>query len=148
MSLDPKWVRLSLVDPTLHRINLYSLAATNLIMGTIAQESLMGKYTQQVDGPALGICQIEPFTFNDIVYRRGKYLYLAGYDCVTLEAKEMETDHELSIIICRLKYLDAKEALPDADNILALAQYWKKYYNSPKGGGTAEEFVKNYSLTL
>jgi len=39
-------------------------AARALIMGTIAQESLCGRYIKQRGGPALGIVQMEPETHN------------------------------------------------------------------------------------
>ena len=57
-----------LVESTLKAIGKYSPDAANLILGTIAQESSFGKYRKQLGGGvALGICQIEPDTFNDCV---------------------------------------------------------------------------------
>ena len=64
----------TLVEKTLAEFGYYSPDSANLILGTIAQESAYGKYRKQLgDGPALGICQIEPGTFNDIVTNYLRY---------------------------------------------------------------------------
>lgn len=53
------------VDPA-----LCSDAAVNLLLGTAAQESEFGKYIRQIRGPALGVFQMEPATFD---WLRDKY---------------------------------------------------------------------------
>ena len=56
----PRYARLQTV--------LVSQEAENLLMGTAAQESALGEYIRQLgNGPALGIFQMEPETFDDIV---------------------------------------------------------------------------------
>ena len=58
----------NLITSVLKELNLHSDNAVNLLMGTAAQESHLGKYRKQIGGgPALGIFQMEPATFNDIV---------------------------------------------------------------------------------
>ena len=52
-------LRQYVIRPTLKAINLWSIAAENLLLGTAAQESQLGHYLTQVKGPALGIYQIE-----------------------------------------------------------------------------------------
>jgi len=65
--MHPGQLRGDIVYPTLHYIGLWSDAAETLILGTIAQESRCGEYVKQVGGgPALGICQMEPATHDDI----------------------------------------------------------------------------------
>ena len=55
---------LKLLEPEIK----YTDDAINLVERTIAQESAYGKYRRQIGGgPALGISQIEPDTFNDLV---------------------------------------------------------------------------------
>ena len=57
-----------LVEKTIREMGLYSPEAAELLLGTCAQESAYGKYRKQLGGgPALGIFQCEPATFNDIV---------------------------------------------------------------------------------
>lgn len=119
---------------------LNSLSAVNLLLGTAAQESHLGTYLKQQGGPALGAFQMEPFTFDDIRDRfKHQYPELAPR-----EAWELECDLRLAIIMCRLKYRAVLEPLPDADNVRALAVYWKAHYNTFRGRGIPEEFVFNY----
>lgn len=51
------------IEPVLRDFDLYSENAVNLILGTIAVESNMGRYYYQVNGPAIGIGQMEPNTY-------------------------------------------------------------------------------------
>ena len=54
-------------------------------------------------------------------------------------------DHlSFGALICRSIYIRQEEPLPDADDIVELGTYWKKYYNTPLGKGTVEHFVKQY----
>ena len=44
----------------------FSTDAVELLMMIAAHESLMGKYIKQVNGPALGLFQMEPVTHDDL----------------------------------------------------------------------------------
>ena len=46
--------------------------------------------------------------------------------------------------MCRVHYYRVSEALPEENDIEGMARYWKKYYNTPLGAGTEEEFIHNY----
>jgi hypothetical protein len=48
-------LRQYVIRPTLQRLGLWSLAAENLLLGTAAQESKLGYYLHQLEGPALGL---------------------------------------------------------------------------------------------
>ncbi|MHC5804382.1 hypothetical protein ACYTX7_09245, partial [Streptococcus pyogenes] len=64
--MDAKQLKVLVIGPTLKTIGLYSEAADQLILGTIFQES-RAKYLKQLgNGPALGVIQMEPNTYNDI----------------------------------------------------------------------------------
>lgn len=131
----------SLVTFVLKCEDLYSEAAVNLVLGTIAQESKFGTYLRQLgSGPARGICQMEQPTFNWLkgVYGR-KYPKLGA-----ALFEEVEWDLYLAILVCRLRYRVVPEPLPAADDLLGLARYWKKYYNTYLGKGTESEFIANY----
>lgn len=141
----------TLVEKTLAEFGYCSPDSANLILGTIAHESAYGKYRKQLgDGPALGICQIEPGTFNDIVanylrYRpeiTEKIKRVAQID--ELKASDLYLNDRLSICMCRVHYLRVKEKMPST--IAGYAAYWKKYYNTAKGKGTESEFIRNYYL--
>ena len=139
----------TLVEETLRAMGKYSPDSVNLILGTIAQESAFGKYRKQLgDGPALGICQIEPNTFNDCVQNyinfrpelKKKVLEVSGVD--SFNSNDLYLNDRLSICICRVKYMRNSEPIPNT--IEGYAQYWKKYYNTIQGKGRPEEFIKNY----
>jgi len=139
------------VEDTLQKFGYYSVDAANLILGTIAQESYYGKKrNQDGNGPALGIAQIEPATFNDIVKN-----YLRYHPDITdriktvchvneLNAIELLNNDRLAVCMCRVHFLRVAEALPIS--IEGYAKYWKQYYNTVKGKGTEAEFIRNYYL--
>lgn len=138
-----------LVEQTLAELGLYTPDSANLILGTIAQESAYGKYRKQLgSGPALGICQIEPATFNDIVSNFLKYKpELAAKIKQVVQVSEfnpndMYLNDRLSICMCRAHYLRCKEAIPNS--VEGYAKLWKLRYNTPLGAGTEKEFIENY----
>lgn len=47
--------------------------------------------------------------------------------------------------MARCKYLMIPEPLPPADDVEALAVYWKKWYNSEAGKGTVQGAIENYN---
>jgi len=140
-----------LITDTLKSIGLYSDEALYLILGTIAKESLMGKYRKQIGGgPALGICQIEPSTFYDIIQHFLKYnpmlknLVMKEAGVEDLMAEYLENNDVLSICFCRFQYRRYPEKLPKIHDIEGMAALWKKRYNTYKGSGTVDGFIKTY----
>jgi hypothetical protein len=127
----------ALIERVLREINLYSEAAVNLLLGTAAQESAFGSYLRQVSGPALGAFQMERLTFDDLVQRYGAVVP----EIRTFRFEQLEWDLRASIIMARVKYWSIPRPLPPADNVRALADYWKQFYNTPKGAGTVDEFI-------
>lgn len=123
--------------------------AVELLMGTCAQESHLGKYRKQIGGgPALGIYQMEPATFDDIVENyltfnpslKSKIMEVSGVR--GLKAGDLVNNDKLSTCMARVHYLRVKEAIPSS--LEGQARYWKKYYNTPLGAGTEEEYKSNY----
>lgn len=49
-----------------------------------------------------------------------------------------------AVAVCRLVYYRIPVPLPAANDLDALGEYWKLYYNTLAGAGEAEEFVKAY----
>lgn len=148
MAIDKNQLK-NLIEITLKEIDLHSADAVNLIMGTAAQESGLGKYIRQLNnGPALGIFQMEPNTFNDILNNylcRKPDLLKKILKCThhaTLKPEMLEWNIKLAIVMTRIHYLRIPNPLPYT--IEGYAMYWKKYYNTYLGAGTHEEFIKNY----
>lgn len=142
-----------LIHDTLISIDssVYSPAAVNLLLGTAAQESKFGTYIQQIKGPALGVFQMEPTTEQDIWENFLKYKpYLRDMVVNTTGVKHPDADHLrgnllYQITMARLHYFRVPELLPSGSDIIGMARYWKKYYNTPLGKGTEEEFQENYT---
>lgn len=138
-----------LVSDTLYAIGKSSPDAINLIMGIIAQESDFGRFRKQLGGgPALGICQIEPTTFqalNAYLFKRNKALHkrmLEVCNVSSLNSIDLISNDKLSICMCRVFFLRFTEKLPST--IEGYAKLWKLRYNTYKGKGTEEQFIENY----
>ena len=100
------------------------------------------------NNPAIGFWQVEPFTMFDTIDNYINYrpelktkIYGLGYDEKDAEMRLM-SNMSLQVAFCRLKYRRDKYALPGMDDIEAQAKYWKRVYNSEKGRGTVEHFIK------
>lgn len=150
MAIDSKQLREEIIRPTLKMMGAHSESAENLVFGTAAHESHCGTYVKQVSGPALGIYQMEPATYEDIWRnyltsrtRRDEVLSWGLYG-VKPPAEAMVYDMRLATIMCRLHYMRFSEALPQADDLQGLAEYWKKYYNTKLGKGTPDKFISDY----
>lgn len=154
MSIDFSQLRHHVVRPTLKHFEPvipYGIEAEDLILGTIAQES-HGRYLKQLGrGPALGVIQMEPFTFNDIYDN-----YLAYQPEIMAKLEDLELPEWLgvhgpkeiignlyyAVAMCRIFYRRLPDALP-AD-VEGMADLWKRRYNTYLGAGTREEFIRNY----
>lgn len=146
----------SVIIEPLQALNLYhkgifSESAVNLLLGTAQIESRMGTYLKQINGPALGVFQMEPATFIDLwMYLTRKNNDLLRSIMVYLGIASMPNLNMLvhnlafSAIMARVKYLIIEEELPAKDDVKGLARYWKKYYNTSLGKGVEEDFISEY----
>lgn len=141
--------RLYVVRPALQRINLWSLAAENLVLGTGLIESGLN-YVDQVGatespGPAYGLFQMERATYEDIWENflpgrpllAAKLKSMAGFDELARPpVEELWGNNTFAAAMCRVHYLRVPAPLPSAIDADALAKYWKQFYNTPKGKGS------------
>lgn len=144
------------IRPVLERMGVYSKAGENLLVLTAAAESRGGFYIHQLgNGPAVSIYQIEPATHDwlwlDYLRRDDKAGIHAGVAAFEIpglyddhNAWEMAGNLYYATGMCRTKYLTIPEALPDASDDYALAEYWKAYYNTYLGAGEVDEAVRLY----
>jgi hypothetical protein len=149
--INPKQLRDLIIIPALDEIDKGSDAAVNLLLGTCAQESAMGAYLSQYpSGPAKGIFQMEDATHDDIWhnyigFRSQLYKDLQGaFDDDFFEPETMIFNLRYAAVMCRIHYLRVPKALPDKDDIIGLAEYWKEFYNTHLGAGEVSEFMDNY----
>lgn len=140
-----------IVRPALELVGLHSEAAENLVMGTAAQESHLQYLRQLGTGPALGIFQVEPFTYDDywknFVNDRDDLrasILTAIRTTGEPQADRVVWDLRYAAIMCRIHYRRIPKPLPDASDVWGMARYWKRYYNTAAGRGTEQEFVDNY----
>lgn len=154
MSINCPQLRDVIIKPVLTALGMNSLSAVNLLLGTAAQESQMGHYiVQQKIGfkGGIGIYQMQKPAFemvwDRLIYSNPAMLarmrLLLNYNGKP-PAERMASDIALATAMTRLYYYAINTALPEADDIVELAMYWKKFYNSPIGKGTEQQFVDNY----
>lgn len=152
--MDSAQLREHVIGPVLDHLHLWSRSAENLLLGTAAVESAMGKYIHQINGPAIGIWQMEPTTHNDIWshFLDGRpevavgVKSLAGYRWMgrRVRPEEMAGNLFYACAMTRIHYLRVPEALPDENDVDGMAMYWKQHYNTAAGAGTPEGFVSSY----
>jgi hypothetical protein len=142
-------LRIFVIRPTLNRISLGSPAAENLIVGTGLVESRY-EYVDQVTnanpdilGPAVGFFQMEKATHDWLygVFRNKLAPLIASWPP---PFEQMATNVAYAVGMCRMRYFVDPKPLPEADDIPALAAYWKRIYNTELGKGDPAEFVRRY----
>lgn len=150
-------LRVYVVAPVLRHLGCDSLAMQNLILGTAAQESHLGDYLVQLGaGPARGIYQCEPATHDDIHANFLKYksqlrARVLAYMTMQFSAVDQlvwNLGYATAICACHYLRYEPKNPIPAHDDIEGLGQYYKKFYNTPKGKATVAQFVENYERSV
>ena len=144
-----------IIKPTLEYMggNYNSKNAQMLLLSTAAIESKCGYYIKQINGPALGIWQMEPATHQDIwdnsdVLQDNSSLC---FDLMSLAANGLKGD-DIHLIaspmyacaMARLKYSMDIAPLPHYKDIAAIYREYKRIYNTHLGKSTYEKFEKAY----
>lgn len=149
--IDNKQLRECIIKPTLDSLQMYSQAAEELLVFTCACESLGGTYLKQIKGPALGIYQMEPATYQDIWENYIKHsssliqLLALNFSAPSIPTPErMVFDLKFATAMARLHYRRRSEPLPQHNDIEAIWEYYKKYYNTHLGKAEKEESIKHY----
>lgn len=136
--------------------NYQSDSADLLSLSTAAIESDCGYYIKQVNGPALGIWQMEPATHYDIwdncdalnnpkflqvIYKLDVSINPSNYDDDTEAHNCLIHSNGYACLMARLKYSMDSKALPEitGDRILDVHNfyhYYKRIYNTELGKST------------
>ncbi len=144
--LDPQQFRRLVIRPAVRRLGLWSPAAERLLLGTALTESGL-RHLRQVKGPACGLYQIEPATLRDLyanwLPRRPALAEALGLFTAPHGAHEDQLIWNLAYAsaVARLIYCRVPEPLPRADDLPALADYWKAHFNTAAGKGVPADFI-------
>jgi len=152
--MDAQQLHDHIIKPTLQYMggNYDSKDARFLLLCTAAIESKCGYYIKQVNGPALGVWQMEPETHDDILEHCDALnnpefsCIISGlipsecYDVRESGCEFLIQSHLFACAMARLKYSMDKAPLPDRHDIKAVYDYYKRIYNTPAGASTYEKF--------
>lgn len=146
-------LRLKVVRPTLVYLNLWCQSSENLLLGTVAVKSNMGRYLASPHSSELSIYGIDPQRHQEIWWKylsNRKELYEKVLSLVSQQNIYSHKNDDLifnlayATAIARIVYLRIPEALPAPDDVEGLANYWKQHYDTADGKGMVEQFIKNY----
>ena len=154
-------VKEHIIIPTLKSMSIpVSEEAIELLLMTMAHESLGGKYIVQLNGPALGVFQMEPATHNDIWENFLKYHHQLSFDALSFtisdtsseDGEEMIGNMYYACAMARLHYYRVKAAIPARKDYIreqlwhrALAEYAKEHYNTIEGKATWSDYDRDYN---
>lgn len=139
-----------IIRPVLCDLCLWSVAAENLLLGTAVQESGLRHLCQLHDHPSREFFQIKPETDAEI---HENFLVLHPGLAAKIHAllapkpshaEQLTTNLAYATAIARIVYYRCPEQLPDAQNIAALAHYWKRHFNKDEGRGSIPAFILNF----
>ena len=155
--LDVRQLLELVIRPTLAAIGLNGTAAQQLVLGTAAVESGLTYIRQLGKGPALGLWQMEPATYNSLwkdllalpnrAGLRHAILELGPYVNHPAPAR-LISDLALGAAMCRVRYLWDPHPLPAEDDLDGLAATWKRAYNTRLGAGTPEHFKRAWQRLI
>lgn len=114
-----------------------SREAEYLLLATAAHESRLS-YLRQLNGPALGVYQMEPATLDDLYEN---YLAYRGPTMPPRDCERLIYDLRYATQVARLHYYRFPERLPPAWDAEAQWQLYKLRWNTPLGAATREQFV-------
>lgn len=125
-----------------------SLAARRLLLGTAMEESRLAAIAQKGGGPALSFFQIEPATYADVVAWADEH----GFGDLLAQLRvpafaglaQLPGNALYACAIARLLYFRVPEPLPGPGDLPGLGRYWKTYYNTRLGKGSAVKWERTY----
>lgn len=145
-----------IIVPTLTRIGLAETNRVSLVLGTCLHESHLTYVVQIPNGPALGFGQMEPATHADLwanflAYQpelANNVRRLAGFrEQSSPPASELIGNANYAVAMVAVHYRRIKAKLPPNEP-RALAEYWKKYYNTALGKGTVEQALPHFQKAI
>lgn len=140
-----------IIKPALEKIQIYSPNDVELLMFTCATESRGGYFLKQEGGPALGIYQMEPLTYNDIwvnfinLKQSLLTMMINNFGCGRTPSEDrLVYDLEFATVMCRIHYMRNHEVIPDHQEADLIWSYYKRYYNTALGAAKKDESINAY----
>jgi hypothetical protein len=139
-----------IIKPALQDLAIFSDDMCQLLLFTCSVESVGGTYIHQVNGPALGIYQLEPATYNDIWTnwikdKQGlKLQLLHNFNAPVMpDENRLIYDIRFATAMCAIFYSRVHENIP-ASTFEAMWDYYKRYYNTSKGKADQEHAMNSW----
>lgn len=157
--LDPEQIARHIIKPTLQYIDLWSSAAGVIVLGTGMVESRL-RYVDQIDkankpGPAYGLWQCEEPTHSDYWHNFLRFQNGLRDKCIGLVTRrsslfpavdELVFNLAYAAAMCRVHYRRVPAALPARDDAKGMSEYWKRWYNTPLGKGSAQKALPHFEF--
>lgn len=146
----------TVIEPAIQALGLWSDAVGQLLLGTALQESGLVHRRQIGGGPALGLFQCEPASYDDTYANYLRYPGRADMLAAVLklaqrtewpEADWLVAHDKFATAIARIKYLRSPMPIPDVNDIPGMARIYKLVYNGP-GAATEHQFIDNWHATM
>lgn len=142
------------IAPTLKELGLWSAPAERIILCTFQTETQFDAVRQDLGphryGQGYGLSQMEQATFDDHVKhmdtRNPDIKKLIMQVCNLKEfpgVEDLTWNDQLAVCMTRYHYKRVPEPLPDVNDLEGMARYWKRFYNTAKGAGSVEKFIKD-----
>ena len=140
-----------IIKPTLQYMggNYYSKESAFLLLCTAAIESNCGQYVKQINGPALGVWQMEPATHDDIWQNCDALIgafEMRIYDiCGRCTENSLVQSPMYACAMARLKYSMDPHSLPklagdSSVDLKSFFAYYKRVYNTELGASTYDKW--------
>lgn len=149
--LKSQQLRELIIRPALQDMVMWSEQAEELLIFTCAVESDGGSYLKQVKGPALGIYQMEPKTYNDIwqnyiMYKPNLGMILGhNFDAFRMPSEDrLIYDLRFATAMARLHYYRVSAMLPAHDDIQDIWDYYRSHYNTSAGKADKDRCLQSY----
>ena len=154
LGLDAEQLAKYVIRPTLEYIGWHSPVAEQLVLGTAITESRLRFLKQLGSGPALGIYQMEPATFRDLI--KNYLRYRPEYQLIehlrdrrlTTKSEELIYNLAYATAMTRAHYRRVSEPLPPEGDAWLLASYWKAHYNTHLGAGDPHEAQAHFQVAI
>ncbi len=132
------------IDPVLQKLNLYSPASSNLLLGTAVQETMVGRLSRNIFQISLDTAKdVNNYYLakNPVLKAAVARMYVAQKSL----AWNLENNVAYEIAMARMIYLmKTDKPIPSATDPMALGKFWKVNYNTYLGKGTAKEYAVHF----